>query len=242
MKNAPLPFIGSHVANYALNKRVGLVILLAEPQDTHGMTTLSHESFRNDQLQIARCMILNFLGANEEDCKVKPWIEIPEWHAEISNKVSPVEMASYERIRDEIQKDAKAMGDAIWMDPLMRRFLLRLAAQIQECVAYSNRRTETIKLCCQLANIKEDAAFAEAFGFQSTVLLQEILDATAIMGMDAKAGMCLAYLSIKNSITAAMCFAIDLLGVVRQILPKEAVSRGYAKPKVARKKTRSTSV
>ncbi|MDD5725879.1 MAG: hypothetical protein PHC53_00500 [Patescibacteria group bacterium] len=240
MKNDPLPFIGSHVANYALNKQVGLVLLLAEPQDTHGMTTLSCESFRNDQLQIARWMIINFLGADEEERKVKPWIEMPEWHAEISNQVSPVEKANYERIRDEIRKDAKAMRDAMWIDPLMRRFLLRLAAQIQECVAYTNRRVEAVKLCGSLATIKEDHDFEIAFRSRNSDLLEEVMRSYGNL-LPGKAGLGLAYLGIKNSITAAMCFAIDLLGIVRQILPKEAAERGYAKPKVARKKARSTS-
>lgn len=41
MTTAPMPLVGTHVANIALNKDLGLTFLLSNPQTTHGLTEVS---------------------------------------------------------------------------------------------------------------------------------------------------------------------------------------------------------
>ena len=237
MRKEPLPFMSTHVANFALNKQVGLVLLFSSPQETCGLTAVSEESFLNDQLQIAQWMILNFLGhwdENKDGYAKEPWCHVPEWRVKSNEMPDPVESANFEEILGQIRSEAQAFEGELWSPENgdARVFLLRLTAQINECVRYINRRLEAIKVCVRLIDLGENPnplEFEEELLTVGPKLAQEIVD-TCSMGM----GMCgivtLGYLGIKNSVPALNIFAKHLLQFVRGLITDEAIKRGYTNP------------
>ncbi|MBI4280796.1 hypothetical protein HY628_01200 [Candidatus Uhrbacteria bacterium] len=229
-----MPFLGTHVANIALNKQIGLVFLLARPQETHGLTDVSHESFLNDQLQVARWMILRFMEHYDYEQMPKPWIEVPEWRVKVMEMPDPTESASFEKSLGQILGEAQALKDQLWnpKNEEARSFLLRLASQINECVRYTNRRLEAIKLCSRLGDMDENAdplEFEEELLTVGPKLAREIIE-NCSMGIGMRAIAAIGYLGIKNSVPALRVFAQNILKLVGELVADEAVRRGYTSP------------
>lgn len=234
MKTGPLPFMGTHVANLAQNKRVGLVLLFSEPQETHGLSAVSEESFLNDQLQIARWMILHFVQPRDDQRMPEPWRDVPEWRVQVSEMPDPVESASLEEALGQMRNDVQALGGELWNpeNEDARTFLLRLTVQINECVRYTNRRLAAIKVCVRLGDLGKNPdpiEFDEELLTVGPKLAREMVEQCS-MGMGRIGVMTVGYLGIKNSVPALRIFAGHLLRFVRELLADEAVKRGYASP------------
>lgn len=234
MKKGSLPFMGTHVANIALNKQVGLVLLFSDPQTTCGLTEVSQESFLNDQLQIARWMIQHFVGLRDDEHMPEPWVEVPEWRVKLMEMPDPAELAEFEETLGQIHTEAQALGSELWnpKNEDARIFLQRLMAQINECVRFTNRRLEAIKVCARLGDLGENPDQMEFEAELLTVgpkLAQEMVEVCS-MGMGMLGITALGYLGIKNSTPALRIFAMELLQLVRGLLADEAVKRGYTSP------------
>ncbi len=232
MKKEPLPFLGTHVANIALNKQVGLVLLFSGPQRTHGLTEVSEESYLNDQLQIARWMILHFMEfqSHNNETMPEPWVEVPEWHVKIMEAPDSVELAKFEEVLGQIRTEAQAFESELWNpnDKEACTFLLRLTVQINECVRFTNRRLEAIKVCARLCDLGQDPdpiEFGEELLTVGPKLAQELIEICSIMGMVGITA--LGYLGIRNSVPALRVFAMKLFRLVRGLLVDEAIKRGY---------------
>lgn len=234
MKKEPLPFMGTHVANLAQNKRVGLVLLFSGPQETHGLTEVSEESFLNDQLQIARWMILHFVQPRDDQRMPEPWHDVPEWRVKCNEMPDPAESASFEEALGQMRSEAQALEGELWNleNEDARTFLLRLAVQINECVRYTNRRLAAIKVCARLGNLGQNPdpfEFEEELMTVGPKLAREMAE-TCSMGMGMLGITAFGYLGIKNSVPALRIFAGHLLRFVRELLADEAVKRGYTSP------------
>jgi len=232
MRRPSPPFTGTHIANIALNKQIGLIFLLAEHQETCGLTSLSHESLTNDQLQTARSMILNFLEPEEDEKTQEPWISIPEWRVKFMEFPEPEETKCFEAVLTLIHTEAEHLGDKLW-DPKnqeARAFLLRATNQINECVHYINRRLAAIKVSLNLFDLGEDADLAECEEILSGAglkLADELKDA-----FFSKSYMDLGAFGygMKNFHSATSIFAKNLLEFARGILTEEAIRRDYTAP------------
>lgn len=233
MARKVLPFLGTHVANIALNRQIGLIFLFSRPQETHGLTEVSHESFLNDQLQVAQWMILNFLEPHEHEHAPTPWVEVPEWRVQMMEMPDPAESARFEETLGQIHAEAQALAGELWNreNETARAFLLRLAVQISECVRFTNRRVTAIKVCGRLGGLGENpdqVEFEEELLTAGPTLAQELMETFGFAGRNGIGPM--GYLAIKNSTPALRIFAMKLLELVRRLLVDEAVKRGYARP------------
>gem|GEM_PF-4047793 len=227
--------MGTHVANFAQNKRVGLELLFSSAQETHGLTEVSKESFLNDQLQIARWMILHFVEPLRDQQRMpEPWRDVPEWRVQIMERPDHAELASFEEALGQMHNEAQALEGELWNpeNEDARTFLLRLANQIMECVRYTNRRLAAIKVCARLSDLGKDPDPVEFEAEMMTVgpkLALEMVERCS-MGMGMNGIMVVGYLGIKNSRPALRIFAGHLLLFVRELLADEAVKRGYTGP------------
>ncbi|MCX6778919.1 MAG: hypothetical protein NTU97_01675 [Candidatus Magasanikbacteria bacterium] len=236
MEKVVLPFMGTHVANLALNRQIGLVVLLSGPQRTCGLTSISHESWLNDQLQVAGWMIQDFLDFPREDGEdfPQPWIKVPEWKVKVNESPDKAEKAQFEGVLRQITAEAQAFGAELWnpKNEEARVFLLRLVSQINECVLYTNRRLEAIKVCLRLCDLGENpnlTDFQEELLTVGPRLAQEIVDVCA-MGMGMLGVSAVGYCGIKNSFSALSLFATDLHVFICGLLTEEAIRRGYTRP------------
>lgn len=234
MEKESLPFMGTHVANIALNKQVGLMLLFADPQETHGLTEVSHESLLNDQLQVARWMILHFMQSRYDERRPEPWVEVPEWRVKLREMPDSAELAKFEETLGQIHTEAQALENELW-NPENEdacTFLLRLAVQINECVCFTNRRLEAIKVCVRLSALGQNP---DPMEFEAELLtvgpkLAREMKEVCSMGMGMLGIMAMGYLGIKNSMPAPRIFAMKLLQLVRGLLTDEAVKQGYTSP------------
>lgn len=239
----PWPFVGSHVANYALNKEVGLILLHSKPQVTPGYTSVSEESLLIDQLQIAICMLSVFLdGEDEESESMKPWIAVPEWRPNAhERKTDPLETAKYGSAFDEIQSKAQALGEGLWSNsPEARNFLIKLSLQLHECLRYLNRRVEAVKLCARVMGYPRDSHEAALEMVSRGPELARELDQSYSSLGPGLIGISMAYLAIKSGKPALRYFAENLLKLAREVLTSEAVRRGYVQPIESKKSPLST--
>ncbi len=231
---SPPPFLTTHLANIALHKKLGLVFLLAEPQKTFGLTTVSELSLVHDQLAVARWMILDFLGQpNEIPRDPSPWYPIGAYHPHaIGNALAP---------REEIE----AVGNLIAQirnefDDLEPRsfwhkhdagyiFAMRVIAQIEACERHIRRCTDIIKLCAELlqsANgAPERARTLMSLGPEAEC---ELMNAFGMMGIDGIGAV--GYLTMKSAVTAPCIFAEKFLVILRDMIKPEAIQSGYTLP------------
>lgn len=199
MPKSFLPFTGTHVANLALNKAIGLVFLQSGPQRTDGLSSISEESFRTDQLQIAAWMIQSFMGPDNIRFG-EPWrrFESFDLKAAINHPmlVDSEQLCMCDEMLRVANKEVEALGDRLWdtNHQPSNEFQQRLLTQIEECVAYTKERIELIQNCSR---------------------------------EPSDGGTAMVYLATKNAITFPMIFSTGLLKIVLSIVVPKAIKEGY---------------
>jgi hypothetical protein len=201
--NVKLPFLTTHVANIALNKQLGLVFLMQNPQTTCGLTEVSEESLRADQLAVAAWMMKAFAPFSKtlDDAKVhQPWMQFRPFTGglEAMMHVDHGAIQSHREVVEQIDAQRLALGDKLWHPENEDGwdFRGRVVAQIDECVAYTAGRVDAIKECAVSGDM----------------------------------GSAIGYLAIKNAITPPMMFTSDFLKVVRWVVVDPAIEYGYTQP------------
>ncbi len=236
MELQPQPFVSTHVANIARNTQLGLVFLQSGPQRTSGLTEVSEESFLNDQLQIARWMILHFLNTHPDDVTPDPWIKIPKWQVKINEFPAPDELESYKALMKQLHSQLESLDNPIWdaRYEQAKTFLLRLTAQLNECIAFTNDRIAVIKMAHDLGTVvleKED--YPEKLADCQDIIMrlglklgQQVIEACS-MGLGMRGVATMGYLGVKNSTPAVRLFSYDLLDFARELITETAIERGY---------------
>lgn len=218
-------FLSTHVANLALNPRIGLIFIFQEPQETHGLTSISHESLVADQLAVGAWMLLQLLendpeGGTHKSAQFKPWINLPAYIPIRDEKSVPAKTKTYEDVLTCIREQMAALGNDLW-DPEnadARTFLFRLTEQAYACARYIAERTFILKACSVLPDDPEKLlrrlspldpeivqAFIENFGLESG----------------------LGYLNIKHGSPSEIKFVYGFLEILRTAVKDEAVKHGY---------------
>lgn len=237
IKRAPLPFLTTHLANVALNKQIGLVFVSQEAQETCGLNEVSHESLVSDQLHVGSWMIKSFLPyavANDEEASpVDVWMEFEPFDLTCGIEgLMNIDKTGIERckeVAEQIEAERAAFGDQLWKldhQPSVN-FLRKIVAQVEECIAYTAKRVEAIKMCAQMDTSSPDA------------MLRSLMSRGPEMGADLLSGFGgmlgavgvgpLGYLGIKNMITPPMVFSRRFIAVVRRVVEVKAIEEGYTR-------------
>jgi len=238
MMTKPQPFLMTHVANIALNKQIGLVFLMQNAQETSGLSDVSRESLNCDQLFVGSWMINSFApysqrSEDSSEGNSQPWEEFEPFDIasgmECRTSVDSIEMERLIRVINAIDAERVALGDKLWdeaHEPAVS-FLKKLVVQVDECVAYTTRRVEAIKLCAGM-DPNDPESFVECLTSCGEEMGMDIMQGFGGMGMHAMGAA--GYLMIKNVITPPMIFCQRLLGVIRAVVEERAVEEGYASP------------
>lgn len=233
MKRSPLPFMGTHIANIALSPQLGLIFLFATPQRTHGLTEVSHETMLNDQLQVARWMIMNFLKGHIDldESAYEPWAKIRDYEPVMAESPDPQDVERYNEICSSAMEQIMDLGDQLWNreDDGAVEFLTRLVGQIEQIVNFTNQRVDIIKC---LAHLRPDDPIVMIedqlmrLGYKRAKQI-----GSTFRGFGRYSGIVtIGYVAVKNGRNAERLFAHQLLEIARQVLSPEAIKRGYAKP------------
>ncbi len=217
MKKYFQPILTTHVANIALNKAIALPFLLSQPQNTHGLTDYSGESYTNDKLQVALWMIYEFMGSDENP-PVKPWVELPEWEMPMGAMDGAETMTEFEPLLKVIKKEAKDAGD-LWDKKNQKgiSFLSKIVAQVHECVWYTNQRLTAILVCHKMGPAGENNP--EAIFDGGPALADKIMsNPMAMIG---------GYLMVKNEFNSKKILAKGLLNIILSFLVDKAIQEGY---------------
>ncbi|MCF6277067.1 MAG: hypothetical protein L3J07_04515 [Candidatus Magasanikbacteria bacterium] len=244
MKIKPLPFLKTHVANIAQNPDLGLVFLYSEPEKTNGLTSVSHESFTNDQLQIAKHMIQHFAEITRDDLKTefpKPWVEIPEWKParltdwdikKIESDIVKIKamMQSIERLTiDKTDPEFKLFWELARQDGECKRICKKIIRQIDEFVLFANRRILGVQVCCNIINLPKDSEeFESALHSGGLELANDIIKAFSFdEKMDILDAGLFGYGGIKNEDSAPREVAPEFVKLLRSLLLHESIRHGY---------------
>lgn len=234
-KTTVLPFLTTHIANIALNKQIGLVFLLEDAQNTCGFSDVSEESLVSDQLHVGAWMIASFgrrtaLSVSEE--QVEPWTAFKPFDMDDVTDHVNIDKDGLKNAADlveQIDAERMALGDQLWNlenGPSLK-FLQRVVAQVQECVAYTATRVDAIKVCSQVDPSSPEALF-ESLTSHGTDLGLRLLSKFSGLGLGCVGAM--GYLRIKHTITPPMVFTRRFVEVVRRVVEDKAISEGYIKP------------
>lgn len=230
----PLPFLTTHVANLALNKKIGLIFLQDGPQETHGLTTISEESLANDQLQVAAWMIQHFMGWQESDqslsATAQPWAELDEYDPSTPPlDFDAVGIKHMEDIANQITSEL----DGIMGDPwdhtniAARRLLFRVLRQTEECVRYNNDRIAIVQLSADLDKVHDKGGQVDLFehimsgGPSIGRRMAKLIEREGIVGILT------AYLRTKNAVTPGMILGRYLKNAVVKFIEPHATGHGY---------------
>lgn len=227
-----LPFLGTHIANLALNPALGLRFLEANTQITCGLTGLSGMTMLLDKLQIARWMLLSFLvdrepehlGHGHEEGH-ESWIQIEPFVPKMAMAMPVGAMnypdSNFERAMTQLEGDLKELDKAtMWTDDEARQTLLRLCRQLRECIDYFTELVTYARIGYQVPSDPSDVlGMAEA-------MMSVSMRHAAVLG-DAFPHPAMAYLMLKDAITVERIFATHLLKAAMDVIVPKAVEEGY---------------
>lgn len=235
MRTPVLPFLSTHVANIAQNKQLGLVFLMQRAQETFGLSSVSQESLVSDQLQVGAWMIQRFISPSDGKCRVDAWAEFEPfslYNTTIENMRhrNVQEITRMMKLVQAIDDERVALGEQLWVDEHApsAMFLQKVIVQTQECVAYTEKRVDAIKVSLEVDSSSPEAMF-ESLMTRGTETGMGLLSrfGSSVIGVAGIGPM--AYLAIKNMITPPMIFGQHFLDVVRQVVEKKAIEAGYTR-------------
>lgn len=221
MEQHDLPILRTHVANIALNKEIALHFLLSNPQETHGLTEYSSESYINDKLLVAVWMIQQFVNFDEED--EEPWVRLPEWEIPDSSMSGFKTAEEFDEIIAKIQKESKSFVN-LWDKENTKTitFLKKIVAQASECICYTNQRLTAIQILYKIGPMGQgDPDTLMSAGFK----MAEKLSSNPMI-------MLMGYLVVKNEMNSKRILAAHLLKIILEFLVDKAVQEGYTKPPI----------